>query len=260
MEIPANSPSFKFFAPALGLFLCTGFLTTQTAQAQTPSEQRTVYVICAALTDFKNVYYSSIFAGKAENSSAWGPAFWKFLNQRYNYKGSALCPSLYPTLAEATAALNHARDSARQTRFPDGTTQNFVQTGWTYPSTDAAPSAEPAPAAAVPPQPTVSTVVCSASDASRTAYVSATFQVTAMDNPGWINGFKQFLTQKYGYNGVAGCNVLHADTAQTFLKGRVTGLRSNGKTVVETGWTFNSAPTLNAAPPAAAAPAPARKQ
>jgi len=107
-------------------------------------------------------------------------------------------------------------------------------------------------------------------DASPTAYVSATFQVTAMDNPGWTNAFAQFLAQKYSYKGTGvGCNTLHEDAAQTYLRGRVIGLRANGKTVVETGWTFGSAPAVAvaAAPPidtsavtpsAPAAPAPPR--
>jgi len=117
---------------------------------------------------------------------------------------------------------------------------------------------------------TVRYVVCSAMDASPTAYVSATFQVTAMDIPGWTNAFAQFLAQKYSYKGTGvGCTNLHEDAAQTYLRGRVIGLRANGKTVVETGWTFGSAPAVAVAaalpittsavtPPAPAAPPPPR--
>ena len=102
---------------------------------------------------------------------------------------------------------------------------------------------------------TASYVVCSANDAGPTAYVGATFQVTAIENNGWTTAFSQFLAEKYGYKGGGvGCNVLHEDTSRSFLKNRVVGLRANGKTVVETGWTYNSSPALAVEPVPAAAP------
>ncbi|HUA00725.1 MAG TPA: hypothetical protein VMB02_10365 [Candidatus Aquilonibacter sp.] len=111
--------------------------------------------------------------------------------------------------------------------------------------------------------PKVSYVVCSASDSSATAYVSATFAVTALDAATWANAFSQFLAGEYSYEGGGvGCADISLASAQTYLKNRVIGLRANGKRVVETGWTYASAPAVPvAAAPAAAAlnppPAPA---
>src|SRR6266850_6083761 len=109
-----------------------------------------------------------------------------------------------------------------------------VRTRWTYSA--ASPPQPPAPAAAS--TPVTSYTVCVASDAS-TAYVSAAFAVTAMDNPSWTNGFMQFLAQNYSYKGGGvGCNNMDAEHAPTFLKNRIAGLRANKKQVVETGWTY----------------------
>ena len=104
--------------------------------------------------------------------------------------------------------------------------------------------------------PATSYVMCSATDASPTAYVGATFQVTAVDTAKWTSAFGQFLAEKYGYKGAGlGCSVLHEDSSRTFLRGRILGLRANGKTVVETGWTYNSSPAV-AVEPLPPAPAP----
>jgi hypothetical protein len=97
--------------------------------------------------------------------------------------------------------------------------------------------------------------VCSASDAS-TAYVSAAFAVTTMDNPAWVNGFRQFLAQKYSYQGEAvGCNNMDLAHAPTFLRNRITALHANKERVVETGWAYGSSTALPAASAAPTAPA-----
>jgi hypothetical protein len=132
-----------------------------------------------------------------------------------------------------------------------------VDTGWKYtPNLNAAPTA---PAAARPADPCVITgvglatrppagcaaavtsyVVCSASDAS-IAYVSAAFAVTDAKSASWVNGFTQFLAQKYSYQGGGvGCNNMSATNAPTFLKNRLAALRANKKQVVETGWAYDS--------------------
>lgn len=116
--------------------------------------------------------------------------------------------------------------------------------------------------------PAASYAVCSANDASPTAYVSATFQVTAVDTQPWTTSFAQFLAEKYAYKGSGvGCAVVQENGFRAYLRGRVLGLRANGKKVVETGWTYNSLPAVSveavppaiipAAPPAVASSAPA---
>ena len=147
-----------------------------------------------------------------------------------------------------------------------------IHVKWAYASQHLPPAAAAAPTPQEPPcnpqaqhratncpqGPTTSYVVCTAADPSPTAYVSATFQVTGVDNAGWTNGFAQFLAVKYGYKGGGvGCNQIHEDTSRTFLKNRVIGLRANRKTVVETGWTYNSSPAVAVEPiPAAPVAAP----
>lgn len=102
--------------------------------------------------------------------------------------------------------------------------------------------------------------VCSAGDAS-TAYVSAAFAVTDAKYLSWVNGFTEFLAQKYSYKGGGvGCNNMTLDKAPAFLKNRIAALRANKKYVVETGWTFNSVPAVAVEPvpaPVSAAPAAA---
>ena len=150
-----------------------------------------------------------------------------------------------------------------------------VDTGWKYtPNPNAAP---PVPAASRPVDPCVisgvgmatrppagcvapvtSYTVCSAGDAS-TAYVSAAFAVTDAEYLSWVNGFTQFLAQKYSYQGGGvGCNNMTLNKAPTFLRNRIAALRANKKHVVETGWTFNSVPAVAVEPvPAPVSSAPA---
>jgi hypothetical protein len=96
----------------------------------------------------------------------------------------------------------------------------------------------------------VSYVVCYAGDASTTAYISATFKVTASSRA-WNSAFARFLDQKYSYKGSGvSCADIDATDAQTYAIHRVGALRANGKTVVETGWAYASAPTLPVVIPA----------
>jgi hypothetical protein len=164
-----------------------------------------------------------------------------------------------------------------------------VDTGWKYtgqavaaapaPATAPARAAAPAPSASRPVDPCAFTgvgmathppagcgpvitsyTVCSAGDAS-TAYVSAAFAVTDAKYLSWVNGFTEFLAQKYSYKGGGvGCNNMTLDKAPAFLKNRIAALRANKKQVVETGWTFNSVPAVAVEPvpaPVSAAPAAA---
>jgi len=101
----------------------------------------------------------------------------------------------------------------------------------------------------------VSYVVCYAGDASTTAYISATFEVTASSRA-WNSAFARFLDQKYSYKGGGvGCADIDATDAQTYAIHRVGALRASGKTVVETRWAYASAPTLPVVIPAAVASA-----
>lgn len=213
-----------------------------------------------------------------------GQAFGQFIQKKYLSKGlnsSADCSgAASPSAARAVAGPGGSNLDC--SRFAI----QCVMTDWTY-----TPDANSAPVAAAPPPVNpcdivvdhdltkrppgcgsthVSYVVCSANDASPTAYISATFQVTASDNAGWTNGFAQLLAQKYSYKGGrVGCTNIDETSAQTYAKNRVGALRAGGKTVVETGWAFGSSPVIPlvipsaaaaAAPPAPAPPPAALKQ
>ncbi len=101
--------------------------------------------------------------------------------------------------------------------------------------------------------------VCYSANNQSTVYVSAAFAVTDAASPSWINGFTQFLAQKYSYQGGGvGCNNMSLNNAPTLLKNRIAALRANRKQVVETGWTFNSVPPMAVEPvraPVSSAPA-----
>jgi hypothetical protein len=154
-----------------------------------------------------------------------------------------------------------------------------IMTDWTNTPAASAPE-PPAPAASRPGDPcffdphgmatappagcvapVTSYAVCYSANNQSTVYLSSAFAVTAMDNPSWINGFTQFLAQKYSYQGGGvGCNNMTLNIATTSLKNRIAALRANKKQVVETGWTFNSVPAVAVEPvpaPVLAAPSAA---
>jgi len=198
-----------------------------------------------------------------------GKAFGQFIASKFLPQGlrsDAQCVTL-PSLAATQAVAGPGGNNLDCSRW----SIQCVMTDWTY-----TPDPNVAAVAAAPPPvnpcnsvvdhdltkrppgcgPThVSYVVCSANDASTAAYISATFQVTALDNAGWTNGFAQLLAQKYSYKGGGvGCANIDETSAQTYAKNRVGALKSGGKTVVETGWAFGSSAVLPVVIPAAAAP------
>jgi hypothetical protein len=214
------------------------------------------------------VYVSGLVPTVPPHDLDVGKAFGQFITNKFLPQGmhaDSQCATM-PSKAGAQAAVAPGAD-LDCSRW----SIQCVMTDWTY-----TPDPNAAPVAAAPPPvnpcnivvdhdltkrppgcvPThVSYVVCSANDASLTAYISATFQVTALDNAGWTNGFAQLLAQKYSYKGGGvGCANIDETSAQTYAKNRAGALRTGGKMVVETDWTFGSSPVLPVVIPAAAAP------
>lgn len=92
---------------------------------------------------------------------------------------------------------------------------------------------------------------CQSAADQDTIYFSSTWDGTAHNDD---KAFAQFLTTKYGYNGRATCSLLYKAgntlaTLQRSHDAKVSQWRSQGKKVVETGWTNNGAPALTAAAP-----------
>src|SRR5204863_4172396 len=77
------------------------------AAAQSAPSTETRYLLCSAVVDPKNAYYSAPFTGQPPEGSSWAGEFAKFLKQKYNYDRYVSCNSL-ASLAAAVAALNSA--------------------------------------------------------------------------------------------------------------------------------------------------------
>jgi hypothetical protein len=98
--------------------------------------------------------------------------------------------------------------------------------------------------------PRESFLVCGSQPNEPTVYFSAVLQGPATAFQGFRAGFTTFLSQKYGYKGAVGCVPANtAVNAQNLLNTRSTALRSQKKSVVETGWTETAAAAAPAAPP-----------
>lgn len=94
-------------------------------------------------------------------------------------------------------------------------------------------------------------IECQSAANQDTIYFSAIYEGSS--GPA-ANAFTQFLNTKYGYKGGANCSV--ANKAYTTIaklqeghKVTVAQWRSNGKKVVDTGWTYNGATTQSAKQP-----------
>ena len=221
-----------------------------------PGSKATMYEVCRAVTSMQTAgkhttYFSDVMPRANLNEADYSAAFVAFLAKKYGVQGVTPDPSVCATVPSQAEGQKLMEEGWWKVN-PYNTTA--VRTRWTYSA--ASPPEPPAPAASS--TPVTSYTVCVASDAS-TAYVSAAFAVTAMDNPSWTNGFTQFLAQNYSYKGGGvGCNNMDAEHAPTFLKNRIAGLRANKKQVVETGWTYGSSSAAPARPaqnvPAAAVP------
>jgi hypothetical protein len=94
-------------------------------------------------------------------------------------------------------------------------------------------------------------IMCQSAANQDTIYFSSTYDSTISNDE---SAFTQFLNTKYGYKGSVGCSV--ADKAHTTVpklqqghNATVAQWRSNGKKVVDTGWTNNGSPALTTKAP-----------
>jgi hypothetical protein len=240
-----SDPNCKQTVPSAAPAGAGSASTPSASGAANPNATR--YEVCRAVTSMRTggkytTYFSGIMPRANLNEADYSAAFVTFLAKKYGVQGLNPDPSMcamVPSEAEGQKLVEQGWWKVN----PNFSTA--VQTGWMY-----SPASSPeAPAPAAPSASVNSYTVCFASDAS-TAYVSAAFAVTAMDNPSWTKGFAQFLAQNYSYKGGGvGCNNMDAEHAPTFLKNRIAGLRANKKQVVETGWTYGSSATAATAAP-----------
>src|SRR5262249_50867215 len=56
----------------------------------------------------------------------------------------------------------------------------------------------------------------------------------------WINGFTQFLKDKYSFPGRVYCNMGTAETARRLVNAHLDGARAAGRRVIETDWKYDA--------------------
>jgi hypothetical protein len=104
---------------------------------------------------------------------------------------------------------------------------------------------------------------CQSAPNTDTIYYSSTWEGATSNED---RAFMQYLKTKYGYTGAASCSVEYKATTtiahmQQSHNAMVAQWRSQGKKIVETGWTYNGAPALTGpAPSGPVAPAAAKPQ
>ncbi len=92
---------------------------------------------------------------------------------------------------------------------------------------------------------------CQSLPTTDTIYYSSTWEGASSSED---RAFMQYLKTKYGYTGQASCSVEYKATTtiahmQQSHNAMVAQWRSQGKKIVETGWTYNGAPALTTAAP-----------
>lgn len=229
--------------------------TSPASPAPTASNtQITSYTVCVA-GDASMSYVSAAFAVTKMDDPAWRNAFAQFLAQKYSYEGGGVgCNNM--DLEHAPTFLKNRIAGLRANK------RQVVETGWTYGSFAAAPTANAAPpqpaknvpATPIPPTKPPTTTpqspasqpstrpslygVCQAIADPHTAYFSAPFQVPNGNSSQWEQAFAQFLQKKYQYTGNVGCVRLGSlSDANAYIK-QLDNAISPTKKIVETRWEF----------------------
>ncbi len=111
-------------------FIETGWKYTAPAKAAPPPPAH--YAACWAHLDARVKYYSAAFDGSRDNAAQWGPAFEKYLQQKYGFGGPAQCIPANRSEADAQQYLRTLIDADRKTRTMQGEPPQIVETGWRY--------------------------------------------------------------------------------------------------------------------------------
>ena len=196
--------------------------------AQPPATQ---YLFCTGVASPQStIYYSGTIITTEKNTNPVHVAFFQFLKQQYSYKG----PGEYPCDLQCTGVRSVEEARSVEQLYVNRDRQNkrnVIETGWTYRQD----------------KPTVASgkgkpYYCFGYNVNKALYFSDTFEVppNTPANP-VINGFAQFLTEKYGVSSRTGWDggirCSWGDKAKFVPEPGMTGYK-----IVETEWKPTSLP------------------
>jgi hypothetical protein len=228
--------SLIFVAVVSAIFIRTDALATHLIQGST----MTAY--CSSEMGGNVVYISKIFdvvsparVGGGIDTSPLNFAFKNYLVEEYDFKSNAN----YAAGCRVFQALNQAEADRRQIiNEAQQANKQIVELKW-----------NPGPTVAVdrgdffvigPKLPPPTHTICAIGN-QNTTYFSAVFDTSGSQlDPGWNNGFNNFLRKNYGAEGDANCTSMNTVREATrLLHDRVVGLRVNNHKAVESGWKFD---------------------
>ena len=211
---------------------------------------QTLLGYCASNSD-QSAYVTEIFntginAGVAPDSNPIQNEYNEYLKGRFDLKSNTAYPVACPIFFNMSQAQSSRRDY--EMRMRQGNKQ-IVELEWDYKPDPRLVSAVPRPGA---PRPSgVSTgqadhTFCISDSYQNTVYVTgpiATPPPVAMSS--WINGFTQFLKDKYSFAGRVYCNMGTAEGARRLVNAHLDGSRAANRRVVETDWKYDASQATN---------------
>jgi hypothetical protein len=220
----------------IGFMLVTNSATTKI--------QTTIFGYCRSDQGSSPIYFSNVIDFGTPGMIDTNPIqneFNEYLRGRFEYRTNspfaAGCLGQFTTMQQAMVQRREYEDQLRHDN------KQIVEVDWTWaidPELAAAAGFQhrgPRPVDQGP----ADNSFCFSETYSGTVYVAGPVQTGSSVSMGNFNiGFTQFLRQRYSFQGKVNCNMGTHKTATRLVNAHIQGARAANKTVVETGWHFES--------------------
>lgn len=211
---------------------------------------QTIVGYCASNND-QSAYFTEIFntglsSYGAVDSTPIENEYNEYIKGRFDSKSNASYAVSCPLFSTMSQAQSSKRDYEMHMRQEN---KQIVEVEWNY---NLAPGQiRPVPRPGAPRASGVTTAqadhtFCISDLYQNTVYVTgpiATPPPVVMSS--WINGFTQFLKDKYSFAGRVYCNMGTAETARRLVNAHLDGSRAAGRRVSETDWKYDPSQVTN---------------
>lgn len=215
---------------------------------------QTIVGYCASNTEQSAVYITEIFNTGlspygAVDSKQLQNEYNEYIKGRFDLKSNSTNDVTCPLLSTMSQAQSSKRDY--EMRMRQGNKQ-IVEVEWNYnlEPGQIRPVPQPgAPRASGVSTPQPDNTFCISDSYQNTVYVTGpivTPPPVVMSY--WINGFTQFLKDKYSFAGRVYCNMGTAKIAGRLVNAHLDGSRAAGERVIETDWKYDASQVTNTSP------------
>jgi hypothetical protein len=221
------------------------------------ARQTHFFAYCTSTPDRTPVYFTQIFDIGSDPNLASDPEWIQneldeYLKGRFDSKTNAS----YGVGCHINPIMSQLQSMRRDYEMQTRQSKQIVEVEWSY-TPPAHVSSVPYQGHTIRPYNTVQAdhTFCISDPYQNTVYATgpvATPPPVTMTS--WINGFTQFLKDKYSYSGRVYCNMGTAESAQRLVNAHLEGSRAGGKRVVETNWKYDASQATNKSPSRPAEP------